>query len=958
MKHSIFLLAVCIEILFSETVFAQINPTPASERLKSLEERNLLEKNSVVNNIEFKNIGPTIMSARVTDIDVNPSNPFEFYVAYASGGLWYTNNNGGSFTPLFDNEHVITIGDIAVDWSSGIIYVGTGEVNSSRSSYAGIGMYKSADKGKTWVHIGLPESHHIGAITLHPNNPDIVWVAVLGHLYSPNKERGIYKTTDGGITWKQVLFINENTGGIELSMDAKNPEVLYAATWYRERRAWNLVEAGSGSGIYKSIDGGNTWQLLNSPESGFPFGEGVGRIGIAVSASNTQIVYAVVDNHFPRAEEIKEKDTSIYVLEDFKNITKEKFLALDNVKLDKFLKENRIPEEYSAQIIKGKVASGEFRPTVINEYLNLGDYVFNLPIKGCEVYRSNDAGKTWAKTHDYYLDDIYYTYGYYFGKIHVSPINPNRIIIYGVPLLLSDDGGKTWKSIDSDNMHVDYHALWFNPTDDNHIIVGNDGGLNISYDGGSHWDRPASPPVGQFYTVEVDDATPYNVYGGLQDNGIWFGSSDYSYSSAWEQYGKYPYTNLYGGDGMQVQVDTRDNKTVYLGYQFGYYARINTETEDELFIRPRHKFGEYPLRFNWQTPIWLSRHNRDILYYGSNRFHRSLEKGENLETLSNDLTTSPKQGDVPFGTITSICESPLRFGLLYCGTDDGKVHISSDGGYSWKDISKGLPEGLWVSRVWASSHNEGKVYVALNGYRNDHFKPYVFSSDNYGATWSSISGNLPYEPVNVVKDDPSNNRIVYVGTDNGLYVSLNGGSSYMSFGKNLPRVPVHDLTIHHKAKDIIIGTHGRSIYKADLEEIQLLNDSILNSDFFAFKVKDKSHNAYQGKKYWAHGEFVVDSIALPFYSKGEVIIKGRIYNETDQQLYSFADTTGLGINYFRYPLLIDSAIAEDQNSRESDSAKQWLKADNGLYYLLPGKYYCEWSGEGGVLGRQTFSIIE
>ncbi|MBP9548376.1 MAG: hypothetical protein KBE86_04415 [Chitinophagales bacterium] len=959
MKKKLIITTLSIALFMQSIAIAQVKSTSANDRINSLKTVEDLKEKSLVKNLQFQNIGPTIMSGRVTDLDVNPDNPFEFYVAYASGGLWYTNNNGLSFTPVFDNQEVMTIGDIAVLWKSGTIYVGTGEVNSSRSSYAGIGIYKSTDKGNTWKNIGLPESHHIGAILIHPDNPDIVWVAALGHLYSANKERGIYKTIDGGNSWKQVLYVDENTGGVELSMQANDPNIIYAAMWNRERRAWDLVESGKGSGIYKSTDGGDNWNKLNTEFSGFPSGAGAGRMGIAVAPTNSNIVYAIIDNQFPREEEKEEIiDTSIYTINDFKNITKEKFLDLNNIKLDAFLTDNYFPEKYTADVLKQKVASGEFRPTVVNEYLSLGDYVFNSPIKGCEVYRSDDAGISWKKTYEGYLDDVYYTYGYYFGKIHVSPQNADKIIIYGVPILKSIDGGKSWNSIDADNMHGDFHALWFNPKNDDEIIVGNDGGINITYDGGKNWIKPASPPVGQFYSVEVDNATPYNVYGGLQDNGVWFGPSTYTASSDWQSSGKYPYEFINGGDGMQVQVDSRDNSTIYSGFQFGYYSRINIKENDELEIRPRQDVGEYPLRFNWETPIWLSRHNRDILYYGSNRFHRSLNKGADIENLSPDLTTNPKQGNVPYGTITTIHESPLKFGLLYCGTDDGKVHFSNDGGYSWKEISKSLPQGLWVSRVWASAHKEGRLYVSLNGYRSDNFQPYIFVTEDNGITWTNISSNLPYEPVNVIKEGPANENLLFVGTDNGLYVSLDRGKTYMAFSGGLPRVAVHDLVIQEREKDLVVGTHGRSIYRADLEELSLMNAEVLNSELYAFPVEKMRYNKRQGNKYWNFGEPVEQSITLPYFSSENTNMKAEIYNSGDTLMIALTDTTEAGLNYFIYPLTIDDRIANSFNASQVKGAKNYKKADNGKYYLKPGDYYCLWTKPDGTTMKQTFTISE
>ncbi|ULQ57277.1 hypothetical protein KJS94_03565 [Flavihumibacter rivuli] len=814
--------------LVSNQNYAQIKPTSAEERLKSLQNRVALEQNSLVNDIPFRNIGPTVMSGRVVDIDANPEDPTEFYVAYATGGLWHTVNNGQSFTPIFDNESIIGIGDIAVNWSNRTIWVGTGEVNSSRSSYAGMGIYKSSNNGKSWEYTGLPESHHIGKIQLHPSDPNTAWVAVLGHLYSPNKERGVYKTTDGGKTWKQALFVDENTGAVDLDINPANPNEVYAAMWYRTRRAWNFEESGKTSGIYKSTDGGNNWQLVSGPGSGFIHGDGVGRIGVAVFPANPQTVYAVVDNQFPLPDTSTKKVDTIYQLKDFKALTKEQFLALDDNKLNKFMRANRMPQKYTAASVKEMVKADKIKPTAIHDYLFVDDGFQNKSITGCEVYRSDDGGKTWKKTHEKPIG-IYNTYGYYFGKIYVSPYDANKVHILGFYAQMSTDGGKNFKTIDKNNVHADHHALWINPKKDSHIINGNDGGCNISYDNGENWFKANTPAVGQFYAINVDNAKPYNVYGGLQDNGSWYGPSTHKEDIGWMDNGDYAYKMLNGGDGMQVQVDTRDNKTVYSGFQFGVYSRLNKESKERKGIRPQHELGEYPLRFNWQTPILLSQHNQDILYYATNRFHRSMDKGETMQAMSGDLTGGPRQGDVPFGSITTIAESPLRFGLLYTGSDDGLLHRSKDGGYTWTPIGKPakkipeLPQGLYVSRIVASAYKEGRVYVTLNGYRDDHFNAYVYVSEDYGDTWSQIGKNLPLEPVNVIREDPKSDSILYVGTDGGLYVSIDAGQSFMAMNNGLPKsIPVHDIAIHKGENELVLGTHGRSLYIAKLNDVQKL----------------------------------------------------------------------------------------------------------------------------------------
>ncbi|MDQ6845429.1 MAG: glycosyl hydrolase, partial [Bacteroidota bacterium] len=751
----LFLVAVT---LFASTLtltpsMAQISPTPAAERLNGFSRKKLLKEDSLLKDVTFRNIGPTAMSGRVVDIEVNPKDPVEFYVAYATGGLWHTTNNGQSFIPIFDHEDVLGIGSIAVNWQNGEIWVGTGEANSSRSSYAGVGVYKSSDTGKTWQYLGLPESHHIGKILLHPQNKNIAWVAATGHLYSANKERGVYKTIDGGKSWKQTLYVDDNTGAIDMDVNPKNPDELYACMWHRERRAWNFIESGNTSAIYKSVDGGDTWKKISGKNSGFPQDNGTGRIGIAVFAGNLQILYATLDNQNHRPDTATKKtDSTKYVLNDFKNISKENFLKLDSRKLDSFLIQNDFDEKYRDSSLKEMVRTGKIKAASVYEYLtDANSELYDTPIIGCEVYRSDDGGETWKKVNTRGLN-LYNTYGYYFGKISVSGANESKVLISGYSLMLSEDGGKTFKSVDKQNTHGDWHGVWINPLRDSNWVAGNDGGCNLTYDNGKHWFKANTPPVAQFYAIAVDNAKPYHVYGGIQDNGVWYGSSknriddegededDYYNGDDWKPIG--------GGDGMQVQVDTRDNKTVYFGSQFGEYQRKKVDDKEKIRIHPMPDMEAEKLRYNWQTPILLSCFNQDILYMGNNVFYRSMNKGKNMAPLSNDLTNGKKTGDVPFGTIVALSESPLRFGLIYAGTDDGNIQLTRDDGYTWTLVNNNLPKGLYVSRVVASAFQEGRVYVTLNGYRNDNFTPWLYVSEDYGKTWNLLGGNLPSGPLN------------------------------------------------------------------------------------------------------------------------------------------------------------------------------------------------------------------
>jgi photosystem II stability/assembly factor-like uncharacterized protein len=914
-----------------------LTATTAAQRLEGYQLRKTLEDNSLVKNLSFSNIGPTVMSGRVVDVDVDENDPTRFFVAYASGGLWYSNNNGISFEPMFQQEATMTIGDIAVDWKNKTIWVGTGENNSSRSSYSGTGIYKSADWGKTWQWLGLADTHHIGRIKLHPTNPNIAWVAALGHLYSPNKERGIYKTVDGGKTWKNTLFIDDKTGAIDLVIDPKNPDYLYTTTWHKERTAWNFVESGSTSGIYKSIDGGNNWSLSSTATSGFPTGDGVGRIGLAIYPENPQIIYAVLDNQFPREKVAETAKKDNFTIETFATLNKVDFAALDNKKLEAFLRENRFPAKYTAKSVKEKVANDEIKPQAIAEFID-DPYtsVFAAPPKEAEVYRSDDAGKTWKKVSVMDLKGLYNTYGYYFGQITVSPTNPDKVYIMGVPLWKSEDGGKTFKSIDKENVHSDHHSLWVDPKKEGHLINGNDGGLNISYDDGKTWFKANTPAVSQFYSVNFDMAKPYQVYGGLQDNGVWMGPSNYKFDYGWYDDGAYPYKRIGGGDGMQVVIDTRDNNLIYSGSQYGVYARFNKETGERMPFQPKHELGERPLRWNWESPIHISKHNMDVIYFGANRLYRSLNKATDFVPISPDLTKGGKKGDVTFGTLTTVEESALKFGLIYTGSDDGLVYVSKDGGGSWTKISDQLPQDLWVSQVYPSKFNDATVYVSLNGYRLDNFNSYVYQSKDYGATWIKIGENLPAEPVNVIKEDPENKDILYVGTDHGLYLSFNQGKIFERFNGGLPAVAVHDVAIHPREHELLVGTHGRSLWKASVKEVQQIDAQMMAKAISLFELESVNYSTSWGRKGF-DGEFFEPTFKIPYYANqtGTTII--TVASENGTVLSSFIDNAEKGLNFATYNFSFDKTKAEmlQKDLKIEESIKG---ADNSNFYLKPGKY--------------------
>lgn len=823
-----------------------------------------------VSDLKFKNIGPTIMSGRVVDLAVNPENPTEFYVAYASGGLWYTNNNGTSFEPVMDTAPTLNCGSVTVNWKTHEIWVGTGEVNASRSSYAGIGLLKSSDNGKTWNNLGLQDSHHISRVWVNPNDSNEIIVAALGHLYTKNEERGIFKTIDGGKTWDKTLFVSDKTGIVDLQVVPDNPKIMFAASWEKDRKAWNFLGNGKESSIYKSEDGGKTWQLISTESSGFPHNEGVGRIGLAVV--NKNIIYAVLDNQNNRPNANKDK-----------------------------------PKDANSAL-------------------------FETEVVGCEVYKSENGGVTWSKSNLKFIDDMYYSYGYYFGNITVNSSNPNQIYIGGVPLLFSNDGGRTFESINKENVHADHHVTWVNPKNPKHIINGNDGGVNISYDNGKNWIKCNNEAVGQFYSVQVDYQEPYNVYGGLQDNGVWVGPNNYKKNVAWHQEGKYPYQELMGGDGMQIQIDRRNPNLLYTGYQFGNYFRINRETNESKKITPKlpKESKEDPYRFNWQTPILLSSHNQDILYLGSNFLHRSMDKGENWEIISKDLTKGKVEGNVAFGTITTISESKFKFGLIYVGSDDGLIHVTKDGGETWEKISSNLPNNLWVSRIVASSHKKERVFTTLNGYRNDDFVSYVYVSEDYGFNWKLITNGIENSPVNVIYEDDINENILYVGTDASLYVSLDKGQNWFDFSENMPNVAIHDVKLQAKTKELVVGTHGRSIYKVDVSNLEKLTNEILDSELYLFEIEDIVFSKNWGKKMYTWGDYFQPKLELWMYSKRNRETQLKILNSNDKLVFKKDVLLRKGLNRIQYDL-----IYSNEKGFNKDKA---VKAEDGNFYLLKGKY--------------------
>ncbi|MEM1202094.1 MAG: glycosyl hydrolase [Acidobacteriota bacterium] len=861
-----------------------------------------LDRASPFGGLEWRNIGPVVQGGRVVDIESVPGKPYSFLVAYASGGLWRTDDNGVNFEPLFDDQPTLIMGDLAVDpQNPDRIWVGTGENNSSRSSYGGLGVYRSDDGGDSWTHAGLGDSDRIGRILVDPRDSSRVYVGVAGRLYTPGGERGLYRTTDGGDTWDLVLDTGADgwTGIIDLVMDPSNPDVLYASAWHRQRRPWNFVEGGDGTGIYKTTDGGDTWTRL---EGGLPRGDHVGRIGLALAASQPTTLYAAVDNQEQLPEEEWDLGDGAVTAKRLRSMTKEEFLAQDPESIEDFVRGNDLDTELDAESLIEMVKTDEITlEDLLNELDDANANLFNTDIRGLEVYRSDDGGKTWARTHDDPIREVVYTYGYYFGQIRVAPDDPDRIYCLGVPLITSDDGGKTWSGLNQPDVHVDHQAHWIDPEHPQRMVIGNDGGLDASYDGGKTWIKLDRQPVGQFYTVSIDMETPYNVYGGLQDNGSLKGSSR-------SKPGQDPWRFVGGGDGMHLEIDPRDG-TLYSGFQFGFYFRAGPGAPPKM-VRPRDKLKEPALRYNWQTPIRLSSHNPDILYFGANHLFRSMDQGDTWTAVSPDLTRSTERGDVPFGTLTTLSESTLRFGLIWVGTDDGQVHVTGDGGVSWNDVGDGLPADRWVSRVVASSHAEERAYVSLNGYRDDDIGAYVFATDDLGKTWSSIADGLPAEAVNVVREDPVNEDVLYVGTDRGVYTSLDRGKTWLALHAGLPNVPVHDLKVHPRDRELVAGTHGRSIYVIDALPIQELT-AVQGEGVHVFPVENLTYDrGARGKRsQWFFRPEDAPRTQVPFWSDaaGKAVL--TVKDAEGRALRSQEMDVERGVSTFSWDQILDGDLA-------------------------------------------------
>jgi photosystem II stability/assembly factor-like uncharacterized protein len=718
--------------------------------------------------LKFRSIGPAVASGRVMSIAVNPKNKFEYYVGVASGGVWKTVNDGTTWTPVFDKEGSYSIGWVTLDPNDpAVVWVGAGESNSHRSVAYGDGIYRSDDGGKNWQNLGLKKSEHIGRVVIDPRDSKVVYVAAEGPLWGPGGDRGLYKTTDGGKTWKAVLAISENTGMVDVAIDPSNPDIVYAAAYQRRRHVFTLIDGGPESAIYKSTDAGASWNKL---KSGLPTVD-MGRIGLAVSAADPSVVYATIE-------------------------------AADG---------------------KGG------------------------------IFRSNDRGATWERQNEFDVQAQYY------ARVVTDPKNVDRIFVMNTLLRESLDGGKTLHKVEENNQHVDNHAIWIDPDNTKHWLLGCDGGVYETWDDARNWEYKANLPTVQFYDVAVDNALPfYNVCGGTQDNNTWCGpartrnvngimNSDWFVST--------------GGDGFRSQVDPVDANTIYSESQYGVLVRYDKPTGQELVLQPQEGKGEPPLRWNWDSPVIISPHSHTRLYFAANKLFRSDDRGDTWKAISGDLTRQIDRNKLPvmgkvwdpdavaknvstsfYGNIVALAESPKKEGLIYVGTDDGLIQVTGDGGQSWTKYEKfgGVPETTYVSRLAASQRDANTVYAAFDNHKNEDFKPYLLKSTDAGKSWTSIAGNLPENgSVLAFAEDTVNANLLFAGTEFGAFFTVDGGQKWVQLKGGLPTIAVRDMVMQAREGDLVIATFGRGFYVLDdISALRQIKAESVEQAAALFPVKD------------------------------------------------------------------------------------------------------------------------
>ncbi len=822
------LLAAC-----SALVLALPFPTIAQKKAAPAEAPKEWLTESLLSGLKFRSLGPAVTSGRVADIAVNPRNISEYYVAAASGGVWKTSNAGVTFSPVFEGEGSYSIGCLALDPTNpNVVWVGSGENNNQRSVAYGDGVYKSEDGGQTWKNMGLKNSEHIGRIAIDPQNSDVVYVAAYGPLWKSGGERGIYKTTDGGKTWKQVLSVSEHTGFNEVFVDPRYPQIVYAAAHQRQRKVYTYIGGGPESALYRSTDGGATW---NKIMNGMPGGD-LGRIGLNYFPGNPDILYAVVE-------------------------------AADG---------------------KGG------------------------------IYKSDNRGASWQK------QGGYFTSGNYYQKIFCDPKDENKIFITNAYMAVSRDGGKTTSNLGEKSKHIDNHALWINPNNTRHYLVGCDGGVYESFDGGENWLYKPNLPITQFYKVSTDNAFPfYHVHGGTQDN-FSIGGPSRTLSENGIVNADWYFTST--GDGFETQVDYENPDIIYAQAQYGALSRYDRKSGERLFIQPQEKEGEAAYRWNWDAPLLISRYSAKRLYFAANKVFRSDDRGNTWQVISGDLTggidrnklkvmdkvwsvdaVAKNQSTDIFGNITTLAESPVDSSLLWAGTDDGLLHLTTDGGKSWTKIAPvaGVPETTYVNQVLASQHDRLTAYVTFNHHRYGDFRPYVYKTTDGGKTWKAIQANLPERgTVYSIAEDHVDPRLLFAGTEFGVYVSVDGGGKWHALKGGLPTIAVRDLEIQKRENDLVLATFGRGFYVLDdYSPLRHLQPAALEKAAQLFPVKDAwmyiestplgvRGKGFQGESYFSAPN-PAPAAVFTFYLKEDV----KTLKEKRQEREAAALKKGEPLNY-------------------------------------------------------------
>jgi photosystem II stability/assembly factor-like uncharacterized protein len=806
----------------------------------------------------FRSVGPAVTGGRIHDVEALPHDPATIYVATASGGMWKTTNKGATWTPIFEGQATSTFGDIAIAPSNPqVIWAGTGEQQNRQSTSWGNGVYRSTDAGRTWAHLGLADTRHIGRVLVHPTDADVAYVAALGNLWKPGPDRGVYKTSDAGRTWQKVLYVDTLTGVVDMVMDPSNPETLYAAAYQRQRRTWGFNGGGPGSGIYETTDGGRTWRELTN---GIPAGD-KGRIGLAISATNPRILNALI------------------------------------------------------------------------QHADSGG-----------TFRSSDGGGTWERVNRLDPRPMYYSH------IYIDPTNERRIYVLATDVYKSEDGGHTFEELPyratyDVGVHSDFHALWIDPSAPKHFYLVGDGGFYETWDMGQTFEKINNFPIGQFYAIGVDMRDPYWIYGGMQDNHSWMGPSATRHwtgiiNDDWRQIGF--------GDGMYWQPDPTSHRYVYGNAQNGSYTRLDAETGDLLDIRPIPAEGE-DYRWDWVSPSLVSRHDPSVVYVGGNRLFISRDRGvswDRTEDLTRridrdtlalmgvkgaDIRLSRNDGTSSFGEIVTIAESPLDPAVLWVGTDDGNVQVSRDGGRTWTEVGRnvrGVPQGTYVSRVMASRIGAGAAWVTFDAHRDGDFRPYAFTTPDFGRTWTARAEGLPADgSVNVIVEHPDNPNVLFLGTEHALFATTDAGRRWVPFG-NVPTTLYDDLVIHPREQDLVVGTHGRSILVLDdVSPIAAWSRAIAASDAHVFPTRRATifqywkDTSYRGQAAYA-GENPPFGAIITYYLRQPSDSAGlTVTNADGRPVRTLSVPAGAGLHRvtwdLRYPPPIGSSFGGDEDERQA-----------------------------------------